>query len=107
MVRNPLAPSRGMLAQAMAACASARGVDIRLGAAVREVILEGDRAVGAVTESGERFYASAVVSKDSVSRPADLRSALFLPLQTTKRPPSTRASWPACRVFSATTRPFS
>jgi phytoene dehydrogenase-like protein len=52
----------GAITQAMAKCAASRGVDIRVGAPVREVIIEGGRAVGAVTESGETFRAAAVIS---------------------------------------------
>ena len=52
----------GAITQAMAKSATARGVDIRINAAVREVIVEGGRAVGAVTEAGEAFRASAVIS---------------------------------------------
>ncbi len=52
----------GAITQAMARSAAARGADIRVAAAVREIIVEGDRAVGAVTESGETLRASAVVS---------------------------------------------
>jgi phytoene dehydrogenase-like protein len=52
----------GAITQAMAKAAAARGVDIRLNAGVREVIIEGGRAVGATTESGETFRAAAVIS---------------------------------------------
>jgi phytoene dehydrogenase-like protein len=52
----------GAITQAMAKCAASRGVDIRIDCPVREVIVEQGRAVGAVTESGERFRATAVVS---------------------------------------------
>lgn len=52
----------GAITQAMAKAAVARGVEIHVDAAVREVIVEGGRAVGAVTEAGETFRASAVVS---------------------------------------------
>src|ERR1700733_10216624 len=52
----------GAITQAMARCAAARGVDIRVGSPVREVIVEGGRAVGAITESGETFRAGAVIS---------------------------------------------
>ncbi len=52
----------GAITQAMAKCAVSRGVDIRLDSAVREVVVEKGRAVGAVTESGETFRATAVVS---------------------------------------------
>ncbi len=52
----------GAITQAMARCASARGVDIRLSSAVREVLVESGRAVGVVTESGEALRARCVVS---------------------------------------------
>lgn len=52
----------GAITQAMAKSAAARGVDIRLNAAVRELVIEGGRALGAVTESGETFRAAAVAS---------------------------------------------
>lgn len=52
----------GAITQAMAKAAAARGVDIRVGSPVREVIVEGNRAVGVVTESGEELRAAAVVS---------------------------------------------
>ncbi len=52
----------GAITQAMARSAAARGVDIRVGSPVREVIVEGGRAVGAITEAGETFRASAVIS---------------------------------------------
>ena len=52
----------GAITQAMARSAAARGVDIRVGCPVREIIVERGRAVGAITESGETLRASAVVS---------------------------------------------
>jgi phytoene dehydrogenase-like protein len=52
----------GAITQAMARSAAGRGVDIRVNSPVREVIVEGGRAVGAITESGETFRASAVIS---------------------------------------------
>jgi phytoene dehydrogenase-like protein len=52
----------GAITQAMARAATARGVVIRTGTAVREVLVEGDRAVGVVTESGETLRAAAVIS---------------------------------------------
>lgn len=52
----------GAITQAMAKAATNRGVDIRLNAGVREIIIENGKAVGAVTESGETFRAAAVVS---------------------------------------------
>jgi phytoene dehydrogenase-like protein len=52
----------GAITQAMAKCCAARGVEIRTDTAVREVIVEKGRAVGAVTESGEIFRTRIVVS---------------------------------------------
>jgi phytoene dehydrogenase-like protein len=52
----------GAITQAMAKSVMSRGVDIRLNAGVREIIVENGKAVGAVTESGETFRAAAVVS---------------------------------------------
>jgi len=52
----------GAITQAMARSAEARGVTIRTGTPVREVLTEGGRAVGVVTESGETLKARCVVS---------------------------------------------
>src|SRR5579862_7562656 len=46
----------------MARAAAARGALIRVSSAVREVLVEGGRAVGVVTESGETLRAAAVIS---------------------------------------------
>ena len=52
----------GAITQAMASCATARGVDIKLNAPVREILLSKGRAVGAVTVDGQEFQASAVIA---------------------------------------------
>jgi phytoene dehydrogenase-like protein len=52
----------GAITQAMARSAQARGAVIRLATGVREVLVEGDRAIGVVTQSGETIRAAAVVS---------------------------------------------
>jgi phytoene dehydrogenase-like protein len=52
----------GAITQAMSKSAQARGAVIRLSTAVREVIVEGDRAVGVITEAGETIRAAAVIS---------------------------------------------
>ena len=52
----------GAITQAMAAAARERGVVIRLATPVREVLVEGGRAVGAVTEAGDTVRAAAVIS---------------------------------------------
>ncbi|HEY1492795.1 MAG TPA: NAD(P)/FAD-dependent oxidoreductase [Steroidobacteraceae bacterium] len=52
----------GAISQAMAKAAAARGAVIRVGTAVREVIVEDGRAVGVVTDSGETLRAAAVIS---------------------------------------------
>ena len=52
----------GAITQAMAKSAQARGAVIRVATPVREVLVEGDRAVGVVAEGGETFRAAAVIS---------------------------------------------
>jgi phytoene dehydrogenase-like protein len=52
----------GAITQAMAQSATARGAVIRLNTAVRQVLVEGERAVGVVTETGETLRAAAVIS---------------------------------------------
>ena len=52
----------GAISQAMAKCAASRGVDIRTGSGVREIIVERGRAVGVVTDKGESLRARAIVS---------------------------------------------
>jgi phytoene dehydrogenase-like protein len=52
----------GAITQAMARAAAARGVNIRLQSAVREVVVERGRAVGVITEAGESIRAAAVIS---------------------------------------------
>jgi len=52
----------GAITQAMAKSAASRGVDIRINAGVREILIENGKAVGAVTTSGEVFRAAAVAS---------------------------------------------
>ena len=52
----------GAITQAMAKSAEARGAVIRVSTPVREVIVEGDKAVGVITERGETLRAAAVIS---------------------------------------------
>ena len=52
----------GAITQAMAKAAASRGVEIRVASPVREVLVEGGRAVGVVTEKGEAIRARSVVS---------------------------------------------
>lgn len=52
----------GAITQAMARAAAERGVEIRLGCAVREVTVTGGRVTGVVTEKGEAIAARCVVS---------------------------------------------
>src|SRR6266481_3450844 len=52
----------GAITQAMAKAAAERGVEIRVASPVREVLAEGGRAVGVVTEKGEAIRARSVVS---------------------------------------------
>jgi phytoene dehydrogenase-like protein len=66
----------GAITQAMARSAEARGVTIRLGTPVREVLVEGERAVGVILESGETLRAAAVISN---LNPRLLYTRLFAP----------------------------
>src|SRR5258706_1342191 len=77
----------GAITQAMAKACAAVGVDIRTKAAVKEVIVEGKRAVGVATEAGEVFRARAVASNlnpkllfrgllDATLLPADFRERI-------------------------------
>lgn len=52
----------GAITQAMARACTALGVKIHTGAEVREIVSENGRAVGAITDRGERLEAPAVVS---------------------------------------------
>jgi phytoene dehydrogenase-like protein len=52
----------GAITQAMARAALQRGVEIRVGEAVREVTVSGGRVTGVVTEHGEKIAARCVVS---------------------------------------------
>ena len=52
----------GAITQAMAKSAASSGADVRVDAAVREVIVEKGRAAGVVTETGEAIRARAVIS---------------------------------------------
>ena len=52
----------GAITQAMAKAAAARGVEIRVASPVREILVEGGRAVGVITEKGEAIRARSVVS---------------------------------------------
>lgn len=77
----------GAISQAMARSAEARGAEIRVGAPVREILVERGRAVGVVTEAGETIRARMVVSNlhpkltferlmDPGVLPADFRSRI-------------------------------
>jgi phytoene dehydrogenase-like protein len=52
----------GAITQAMAKSAASRGAVIRVSSPVRQVLIERGRAVGVITEAGERIRAAAVVS---------------------------------------------
>jgi phytoene dehydrogenase-like protein len=52
----------GAISQAMARACAARGVDIRTGSAVAEILVANGRAAGVVTDRGEKIEARAVVS---------------------------------------------
>ena len=52
----------GAIAQAIARACAIRSVDIRTNCAVSEILIEKGRAVGVVTEKGEKLMARAIVS---------------------------------------------
>lgn len=82
----------GAITQAMAAAAGAHGVRINVNAAVREVIVERGRAVGAVLEDGTALRARVVIANVN---PRDLFEVL-LPPQAVPRPVAARmAKWKA------------
>ncbi len=66
----------GAITQAMARVCAARGVEIRVDSPVREVLVEGGRAVGVVTESGATLRATAVIANVN---PRLLYTRLFAP----------------------------
>ncbi|MGE0595219.1 MAG: phytoene desaturase family protein [Hyphomonadaceae bacterium] len=77
----------GAITQAMAACCRERGVEIRTGAAVRQVLIEDGKAAGVVTEHGETLRARMVASNlnpkllfqrlvDAEHVPADFRERI-------------------------------
>jgi phytoene dehydrogenase-like protein len=77
----------GAITQAMARACSARGVEIRMRSAAREILVVKGRAAGVVTDRGERIEARAVVSNlhpkltfeklvDPAALPADFRARI-------------------------------
>ncbi len=77
----------GAITQAMARSCAARGVEIRLGSPVSEILIENGRAAGVVTANGERIAARAVASNlhpkltfeqllDPAALPADFRARI-------------------------------
>ncbi|HEY3812733.1 MAG TPA: NAD(P)/FAD-dependent oxidoreductase [Caulobacteraceae bacterium] len=77
----------GAITQAMAKAAASKGVEIKTGVAVAEVLIESGKAVGVVTDTGETIRARAVVSNlnpkllfgklvDPAAQPADFRERM-------------------------------
>ena len=77
----------GAITQAMARACAVRGVDIRTNSAVSEILIEKGRAVGVVTDKGEKLAARALVSNlhpkltfekllDPAVLPADFRARI-------------------------------
>ena len=77
----------GAITQAMARACAERGVDIRTNCAVSEILVEKGRAVGVVTDKGEKLAARALVSNlhpkltfekllDPAVLPADFRARI-------------------------------
>jgi phytoene dehydrogenase-like protein len=61
-----VAGGMGGFSEALAAACKAQGVEIRVNTAVQRIVVEGDRAVGVQTASGETILADAVVSGASL-----------------------------------------
>jgi phytoene dehydrogenase-like protein len=88
----------GAITQAMAKSAAARGVDIRVSASVREVVIEKGRAIGARLDNGEVVRASAVIANVNPK-------LLYLDLIDAKvLPPGFRARMEKYRCGSGTFR---
>jgi phytoene dehydrogenase-like protein len=77
----------GAITEAMARSCAARGVEIRTNAAAKEILVANGRAVGVVTEKGDKIEARAVVSNlhprltfekliDPATLPADFRARI-------------------------------
>jgi phytoene dehydrogenase-like protein len=77
----------GAIAQAIVRACTERGVEIRTNCAVNEILIEKGRAVGVVTDKGEKVLARAVVSNlhpkltferllDPATLPADFRTRI-------------------------------
>ena len=77
----------GAIAQAIAGACAVRNVDIRTNCAVNEILIEKGRAIGVVTEKGEKLTARAIVSNlhpkltferllDPAALPADFRARI-------------------------------
>src|ERR1700678_2095274 len=77
----------GAITQAIARASAERNVDIRTNCAVSEILIEKGRAVGIVTDKGEKLLARALVSNlhpkltferllDSAALPADFRARI-------------------------------
>ena len=77
----------GAITQAMAKAAASKGVEIKTGVAVSEVLVENGKAVGVVTDAGDTLRARAVVSNlnpkllftklvDPAAQPADFRERM-------------------------------
>jgi phytoene dehydrogenase-like protein len=88
----------GAITQAMAACATERGVSIITSAPVREVCVEGGRACAVVTDDGSRISASAIVGN---VHPQTLLTKLLNPNLLA---PDTRRRIESYRSHSATFR---
>jgi phytoene dehydrogenase-like protein len=80
----------GAITQAMAACCRERGVEIRTDAGVREVVVEGGRAVGVVTDTGERIDARKVIANVN---PKLLYERLMAPAQVPEQTRERMANW--------------
>ncbi|MCB9136090.1 MAG: NAD(P)/FAD-dependent oxidoreductase [Anaerolineales bacterium] len=76
----------GMVSEALMKSAQAFGAEVRLGTAVREVLVEGGKVMGVVTTSGETISAKMVVSSaDPRHTLFDLVGAYHIPVRVMRR----------------------
>lgn len=89
-----------VLADALAASIRRDGGEVRLGQAVRRILVEGGRAAGVVLDGGEEVRAAAVISNADVKRTvADLVPADALPSEYRRRIEGAEPSTSAFEIF--------
>jgi len=96
----------GALCEALAKAAIAAGASVRTGAAVSNILVDGDRATGVVLESGERIGAGSVISSaDPKTTFLGLLGASHLDTGFVRRVHHIRARGLAAKLHLALNRP--